>query len=93
MSPNSPHLPFLCRSFLQSLSRCDVIRIEVLNVVETRVSHYHMDIQIIVHHIGEGEEVFGVEENLVSECFEGMACGLALFAACVQGGGCRNDFD
>ena len=38
----------------------DIYRIEVLYVVDTGVSHYHMDVRFVVHLVGEGEEMFGV---------------------------------
>ena len=42
-----------------------------------------MDIRLVVHHVGEGEEMFGVDKYLVSECFKGVASGEAFLAACV----------
>ena len=61
--------------------------IEVLNVVETRVSLYKMDIGVVIYHVGEGEEVFGVEEDLVSKRFQGVTCSLAFSVACIHSGG------
>ena len=83
MSPNSLHSSFFRRFLCHPQPCVDVYGIEVLYVVDTGVSYDHMDIRLVVHLIGEGEKMFGVEENFVSERFKGVTCSLAFLAACV----------
>ena len=52
-----------------------------------------MNIQIVVHHVGEGEKMFGVEQNFVCVRLQGMAYSEAFFAASIHSRGDHNDFD
>ena len=93
MSSDSLHSPFFRRFSLHPQPCLYVDWIEVLDVVETGVSHDEVDVRFVVHLICEGEEMFGVQEYLVSERFEGVACSLTFFTAGIQGGRCRNNLD
>ena len=52
-----------------------------------------MDIRIIVHHVGEGEEMFRVDQDFVHVRLQGVACSEAFLAAGIHGGGSHNNLD
>ena len=70
----------------------DVFRFKVLNVVETCVSLYDVDIRIIVQCIGKREEAVRIEEIVAIKVIDEMR-DLAFFGACIYSGRGHDNFD
>ena len=52
-----------------------------------------MDIRVVIHHIGEGEEMFGVNEDFIGIGLQGVVSSKAFFAAGIHSGGSHNYLD
>ena len=52
-----------------------------------------MDERVVIHHIGEGEEMFRVDEDFVLICLQGVTCSEAFFAAGIHSEGSHNNLD
>ena len=52
-----------------------------------------MDERVVIHHIGEGEEMFGVDQDLVCVRLHGVTCSEAFLAAGIHSRGSHDNLD
>ena len=84
--PNSLHPSFICLFLLNPHPFSDVFGLKVQNVVETCVSLNNVDVCMVIQHVGKGEEITGVDEDIFIGKLVGGVKGKAFLGAGVHSG-------